>query len=304
MSTKNNILLTGGTGFLGSYISQELRAQNYDVTTLGRSERNDIKCDLSGTIPSKIGQPDMVIHSAGKAHSVPRSPEEAGAFYSVNERGTLNLLKGLDGTKHIPNTLVFISSVAVYGLEEGQMINENHPCLADSAYGKSKLEAEKILINWCHDRGVRLTILRLPLLVGKNPPGNLGAMIKWMKRGLYFGIGKGASKKSMVLASDVARFIPRIAAFGGTYNLTDGYHPSVCELENAMANWLGIRKPVRIPDPLINGLAKIGDKLGAVFPLNVDKYKKLTSTLTFSDKLVREKGWNPRTVISYLQSHE
>lgn len=299
----NKILLTGAGGFFGQIIHDVL-VNKHEIVSLGVSSSNDYRFDLAIDIPQIHDQCELVIHAAGKAHTVPESVEEVEQFYAVNYTGCLNLVKGLEKMNNTPTYFVFISTVAVYGVERGVLITENQSLNGVTPYAKSKIRAEELLQNWCRTRNIRLTILRLPLLIGESPPGNLGAMIKWMKRGLYFGIGNGASKKSMVLASDVARFIPHIATIGGTYNLTDGYHPSVCELENALATRLGIRKPVRIPDPVIKGLAKIGDKLGTGFPLNSDKYEKLTSTLTFSDKLARDKGWNPRTVLSYLQDHE
>jgi nucleoside-diphosphate-sugar epimerase len=185
-------------------------------------------------------------------------------------------------------------------MESGSEIAETHPLLGVSPYAKSKINAEKIVQEWCSQNRIMLTILRLPLVVGYNPPGNLGMMIKWMKRGLYVGIGSGQTRKSMVLAEDVARFIPIIQQVGGTYNLTDGVHPSMQELENALARAFGKSKPLRFPERWLRTLAKAGDTLGDRTPLNTNRLAKLTSTLTFSDGKARKEGWSPRSVLEYI----
>ena len=201
----------------------------------------------------------------------------------------------------ISKRFVFISSVAVYGKEEGNLIDENTPLSGDTPYAKSKINTEELLKSWTSENNIILTNLRLPLVVGESPPGNLGAMIRMLKRGLYLGIGSGATRKSMVLAEDVGHFIPVVAAIGGTYNLTDGHHPSMLELECAIAEKLHKSKPWRLPDLFIRIMAGAGDFLGDRFPVNSKQFAKLTSTLTFSDARARNMaGWSPHSVINHL----
>jgi len=148
---------------------------------------------------------------------------------------------------------------------------------------------------------VLLTILRLPLLVGENPPGNLGSMIKAIEKGYYFNIGGGKSKKSMVLANDVAAFIPKVASIGGIYNLTDGYHPNFYELSTLICKNRNKKIPLNIPSIIANLLGYIGDVIGKSMPLNTVKLKKITTDLTFDDSKAREiAGWNPNPVLNDL----
>jgi nucleoside-diphosphate-sugar epimerase len=287
------ILLTGANGFLGNYIYNHLVLSD-NVSTLGRYN-GDLICDLSLSIP-KIEEVDLVVHAAGKAHINPKTSDEIESFYNVNLLGTKNLLQGLTIT--LPKRFVFISSVSVYGLIRGENINEDHSLLAHETYGKSKIEAEQIVQEWCNNHSVRCTILRLPLVVGTNPPGNLGNLIEGIKKGYYFNIGGGEAKKSMVLATDVAKFILKAAQVGGTYNLTDGYHPNFDELSNLIAKQLGKNKVKNIPNFIAKSIAKVGDVFGSRAPLNSDKFKKITSTLTFDDSKARAAfGWNPTPVL-------
>jgi nucleoside-diphosphate-sugar epimerase len=288
------IVMTGGSGFLGQIILKEL--SRYKVVTISRSG-SDINVDLSKEVPS-LPTVDLIIHCAGKAHSVPKTEEEKQAFFDVNLKGTANLLSGLEKANSLPKSFVFISTVAVYGCETGVMINENYPLNARDAYGLSKIEAEKLVQSWCNKNNVICSILRLPLLVGENPPGNLGAMINAIKRGYYFNISGGTAKKSMVLGDDVAKIILKAAEIGGTYNLTDGENPAFFALSSYIASELNKSKPKNIPAWLAKLMGRIGDLFGRKSPINSAKLSKITSDLTFDDAKARiVLGWKPSSIV-------
>ena len=289
------VLLTGANGFLGNYINK-FTSNFINVFTLGRLNCF-INCDLSNSIPL-LPEVNIVIHAAGKAHSVPKTSLEKQLFFEVNFNGTQNLLKGLELCKSLPKAFIFISSVAVYGRENGLNISEDAPLLAKDPYGLSKIQAENLIKEWCKKNNVICTILRLPLLVGANPPGNLGVMIRGIQKGYYFNIAGGNAKKSMVLASDIAKFILKAAEFGGTYNLTDGIHPTFNELSKNLSHQFGRSFVPNMPLFVANLLAKLGDLLGNSFPINSNKLSKITSTLTFDDSKARNAfGWKPTPVL-------
>lgn len=160
------VILTGAYGFLGKAIANHFSGR--ELVRLGRSS-GDLVVDLSLEIP-RLPACDLVIHAAGKAHIVPKTVMEKIAFHQVNVGGTANLLAGLANSS-VPKYFVFISSVSVYGLDEGTLIDEDAPLLAKDAYGRSKIAAEEMVLNWCKKNEVVCSILRLPLLAGTNPPG-------------------------------------------------------------------------------------------------------------------------------------
>ena len=288
------MLLTGSNGFLGHYIYKYIK-NYFVVSTLTRS-KGDYKINLEQEIPNFSEQYEIVIHAAGKAHTNPKSNQEIASFYNINVIGTKNLLEGL--SKSLPKQFVFISSVSVYGLIEGLNINETAPLLAEDPYGKSKIDAENLIKNWCEENNVICTILRLPLIVGVNPPGNLGSLIRGIKKRYYFNIGGGKAKKSMVLATDIAKFILNAAQVGGTYNLTDGIHPTFKELSNYIVSQLGKSYIPNLPLSIAKQLAFAGDIIGDRFPINSNKLSKITSTLTFDDSKARAAfGWDPTPVL-------
>ena len=297
-------LLTGASGFLGKYIGQALQSQGFETTTLGRKNASLI-CHLESEIPAITEAPYLVVHAAGKAHVVPQTPAEEKEFFEVNLEGTRRLCQAFDLLKKWPERFVFISTVAVYGVEEGENISENHTLQGSTPYAKSKMEAEQFLKNWSHAHGVLLSILRLPLIAGANPPGNLGAMAKGIATNRYFNIGEGAARKSVVMASDVAKWIPKLAEVGGIFNLTDGQHPSFAALAALMAQQLHKKSPMSIPRWMALPMAFAGNFLGQKAPINTDKLRKITATLTFDDSKARAAfGWSPSAVLQAFKLAE
>ena len=289
------ILLTGSTGFLGRTILKEL--SNFQVVTVSRNN-SEINADLTA---GKIELPKVnaVIHAAGKAHLVPKTQKEIVEFATVNVGGTENLLNSLE--TNLPESFVFISSVSVYGRLEGDLISEEASLNASDPYGLSKIQAEAMIESWCLRNNVKLSILRLPLLVGANPPGNLGSMIRAIRKGYYFNIAGGSARKSMVMAQDVARIIPKVIKVGGIYNLTDGFHPTISELSQMIASQLGKGQPKNIPKWAAEIMAVVGDLLGQKSPFNSYKLHKLIADLTFDDSKARlEVGWAPNAVLESL----
>ena len=293
-----NIIITGASGFLGKHVVQELTRLQYNIDTIGRSNTSTIEADISKEVSPLSKQYDLVVHVAGKAHVIPKTKAEKKEFYDVNLKGTKNLLKALTNK---PSYFIFISSVAVYGLVSGNKINETEELKAVDSYGTSKIYTEKIILDWCKKNDVCCTILRLPLLVSENPPGNLGAMLKAIRKGYYFNIGGGTAKKSMVLVRDVVQFIPLIYKIGGIFNLTDGVHPSFKELSVVLSP---NKKIFNIPLSFAIVLGLIGDLLGDNSIINSKKVKKITSNLTFDDLKAREFGWKPQSVLEYIKNND
>lgn len=296
------VLITGASGFLGSIVKQKFDIHSETVITLGRNTSSDIVVDLANEIPDLTGLTDLkrVIHVAGKAHDFSNTSKIEQDHLNVNFRGTVHLCQALERMAILPEQLVFISSVAVYGTESGNLIDENHPLNGSTSYAKSKLKAEKYLAEWGEKNNVKILILRLPLVIGKNPPGNLKRMIRAIKFGYYIRFGDGKAQKSMVLAEDVAHLILNASLSFGIYNLTDRNHPTIKELEEVIMKHYKVVYILSFPLILVRLFAKIGDKF-AFIPLNSKVLHKLTHSLTFNDqKAVIEWNWSPKRV---LDSH-
>jgi len=296
------VLITGATGFIGRYIAKRWREADAELTTLGRSRGNDIVCDLRETPPDLGNRTfDTIIHCAGKAHSIPRTKKDFDDFFRTNVEGTKNLLRSLDDLTQKPERVIFISSVAVYGKDEGVDIDETAPLSGNTPYALSKIEAEEAIRKWAEENQTSYFNLRPALVVGANAPGNLGALTASIRKGRYIRIANNKAKKSLVLAEDVARLTLTVDKESGAYNLTDRIDPEFGAIESAIAESCGKRLRWRVPGSFLKVVCGIGT--AAALPLNNELYKKVTSSLTFSSDLaVKELGWKPASCLDHIGS--
>lgn len=292
------ILVTGSNGFLAKNLLEGLK--DHTVYTLDLFNA-DYNYDLSKEIPKFNHKFQLIIHCAGKAHVVPKNENEKKEFYDVNHQGTINLCKGLNKVSQAIVSLVLISSVSVYGLDEGSEIDESFELLGESAYAKSKVLAEEYIADWSSSNKINYLILRLPLIVGSLPPGNLGKMINAIQRGRFFLVAKGQARKSMVNASDLSSLILRNLDKRGVYNLSDGHHPSFKEIEEIISKRLGVHKSPHLSSLLSRALSFVGDII-PIFPFNSRTLAKMTKDLTFADKKAREElGWIPSSCLENIK---
>lgn len=293
------LLFTGGTGFLGNSILPILK-KTYEVTTIGITPQDMLQCNLAKEVPELPGHYEVILHACGKAHSVPKTEAEKQVFFDVNYQGTLNLCTALEKVG-VPKSFVFISTLSVYGTKTGEMIDETHPLNGTSPYAKSKIMAEKFLVEWAQKNNVILSILRPSLMVGPNAPGNLGAMVNGIKKGRYLNIDHGKARKSLLMVYDIANVLPKLVEVGGVYNICDDTNPSYGELSRLMCEQLGKRAPLSIPMWLAKPLAWIGNLIPS-FPFNTYRLQKLTQTCTYSnEKIKRGLDWEPLNVLENLK---
>ncbi|MBQ7211827.1 MAG: NAD-dependent epimerase/dehydratase family protein [Muribaculaceae bacterium] len=298
MEKQPSALVTGASGFIGKYVARELRDAGYDVSTLSRSEDADFRCDLAQSVPDFSGRRFcLVAHVAGTA-------DNASAD-AVNRQGTENLAKGL--AEAHPEAFVFISSASVYGITEGENIDESHPLAPVTDYGRSKLAAEQFLTEWTKRNAVRLTVLRPVMVVGTGMTGQLMTMARGIDRGTYFNIKGNTARRSVVHAIDVARAVRLLAEAGasGAFNVTDGVDSSLIDLAEAFAVRIKGKRIADVPARWIRLAARFGDLLKGHFPIDSSRLDKITKTLTFDSSRLRAAiEWQPIDVVDYLRTHD
>lgn len=165
-----NILITGGAGFIGSHLARKLlnraaRVTVYDNLSVGRKENvpsgaNLIIGDLMdyARVASAVAEADAVCHLAARV-SIRASMDGFHEDAQTNLLGTLNVVRALSGSR--VRKLVFASSMAVYAdSESAQPIPENYPTEPASFYGISKLAGEKYVSLAGQSLGVHTAILR------------------------------------------------------------------------------------------------------------------------------------------------
>ena len=188
-----NILLTGGTGYIGSHTAVALCAQGHSVVLLdnlanSRASVAESIEQIAGTaVPFVEGdvrdtakvesvlvdyQIDAVIHFAG-LKAVGESVQNPLAYYANNVQGTISLLQAMQACD--VKTLVFSSSATVYGEPRYLPLDEAHPTSATNPYGRTKLHIEEMLQDLvASDPSWRVACLRYFNPVGAHESGLIG----------------------------------------------------------------------------------------------------------------------------------
>ncbi len=153
--------------------------------------------------------------------------------------------------------------------ERGSSLDEAFSPSPETPYGKSKLEAEKIVEDYGGKYKFKTTSLRLPLVYGPGNKGNVYGMIEAVDRGRFVMIGRGANRRSMVYvenAVDAAlSVVNNSRADSSVYIVTDGIDYSLKELYDIIAIGLGKRPhSFFVPMGLARGLAVMGGIAGSM----------------------------------------
>lgn len=295
----NEILITAAGGFLGKYLVDELRRTLPSepepvLHAAGISPYNDYIVDLTRETFEPTRRYHTVFHLLGSCTD--------GDFTALNVTATRNLLESLE--KNVPDNIVYVSSTDVYGAAEGVEINENREPEPAGEPGSTKLEAEKMLGEWCAAHKVTLTILRSPAIVGTGMRGELRRLVNSIYRGSYHHIDDETARLSVVHATDVARAMVMLQDVGGLYNITDGANPSRHDLAEAFAHRMGNKRIYTLRAKRARIFARICDFI----PLFGYGRKTLAGryrTLTFDDtRLRRAIDWTPSPVVDYLKTHD
>ena len=225
-----NILLTGGTGYIGSHTSLAFHNENNNIILYDNlTNSNQVVNNKLSTITGKIFpfiegdirdtqkliktfvdyKVEAVIHLAGKK-SVAESVKNPIDYYDNNVGGTISLLKAIQFTKL--KNLVFSSSATVYGEPQYLPIDEYHPMKPTNPYGRSKLQIEKILYDFTKTNpDFKVACLRYFNPVGAHKSGLIGENPKGKPNNLMPYITQVAIGKH-----------PNLNIFGNDYNTHDG----------------------------------------------------------------------------------
>ncbi|MGO3713219.1 UDP-glucose 4-epimerase GalE [Alcaligenes aquatilis] len=224
------ILVTGGTGFIGSHTCLELIADGYQVLVLDNLSNSqesvlDALEQISGTRPEFIRgdirdrilldrifqEHDIaaVIHFAG-LKAVGQSVSQPLNYYDNNIAGTVILMQAMQQAG--VRSLVFSSSATVYGDPQQLPIPEDHPLSATNPYGHTKLVLEEIMGNvYRSEPGWRIGLLRYFNPVGAHPSGLIGEAPQGVPNNLMPYVAQVASGQRA-----------QVQVFGQDYDTPDG----------------------------------------------------------------------------------
>ena len=268
------IVVTGASGFIGQAAVPVLRSRGHEVVALGRAVTGDLAAPVNWF--AHLAGADAVVHLAALAHA--RGVDEARLrAVNVDAAHALGKAAASAGVR-----LLLMSSIKVLGEETRESAFTNaSPAAPQDAYGRAKAAAEAALRAL---PGLRLTVLRPPLVYGPGVKANFLALLRAIAHGWPLPLAAIANRRSLVyagnLADVVARCLESPQAVGKTFNLSDG--PPVSTPDLCRAIGAALERPARLfafPPALLELLPPA---------------RKLTRSMVVDDAAIRrELGWEP-----------
>ena len=302
------IAVTGATGFIGSHLVEALVCHGHEVTCLARNpNRTRALSDLPvrfvyGSVDSTpalaglVDGQEMVVHAAGLTKAL--SSKE---YVRVNVGGTERLLSAIEGNGRHVGRFVFFSSAEVMGPSgPGRVLTEDSGLRPSSAYGKSKLLAEKSLSGL--GQRMPVTVVRPPAVYGPRDK-DFAILFRLISKG-FFPMVSPPPAVSVVyvknLVAGICKAIDHPQETGiRSYFFTDGRESTWTEFGAIIARAVG-RKPfvLRVPVFAVHAIAAtagIASSLtGKAGILSRDKIREMVGSWVVSDERARrELGYRP-----------
>lgn len=243
-----HIILTGSSGYIGQQLEIYLKSKNHKILTVNKQELWDI---ANGT--KEINKADLIIHCAGLAHR--RNVNSVDHYMSVNKELTIRLAHkaAFANIEHF----IYISTAKVHGEITNQPITSTSPLSPNDLYSKSKAEAETELMKLKY--GMRISILRPPLVYGESTKGNISILNKLNQLKIPTPVGRTENKRSFLSIYNLCSAIETLATSNtnrnsGAFLIHDGLNISTKEFINQLYELkLLENKPlfIHIPDSLM-----------------------------------------------------
>lgn len=229
-----NVLVTGATGFMGSYLVPKLIEKGYYVRLLVRDKTKAKNlfgdtCEIfvgdiesENTIKGCCNNIDVVYHMAAlMGHDSP-SPEVFERFRKVNVSGVANIIN--EALESHVKKFIHVSSTAALGLQQAVIyVDENTECKPYTPYQVSKREGEICVLDAAKNRGLPAVIIRPSMVYGPGFKGDFLTLARVCKTGWFPRIGRGKNLSPALYITDLIealiRFIDK-GTFGEIYLLS------------------------------------------------------------------------------------
>ena len=216
MSDKK-IFITGARGFVGKNLCIELDKKGYRFLPSSRDKRNErneylrdlIECDFDKTfdLTNSLAGCHTVIHCAGRAHIMKRASRDSFMFDKVNHLATKHLAKQaiLAGVTRF----ILISTAGVMGkkTEPGFPFKVDDEPNPQGEYAVSKIRGEEALISECQNTNMNYTIIRPPLIYGKDAPGNWKKLVNLLNHNFPLPLKGIKNKRSFIFIGNLIDLI-------------------------------------------------------------------------------------------------
>ena len=264
---RRTALITGATGALGPAVLREFQDADWKVRTLSRTPPapgtvaagfSHVAADTADTraLAEAMRGTSVVVHMAARLHIADPGPEPEAEYWRVNVEGASHVMDvaRAAGVQRV----VFISSICVYGVQDGVVDEETKP-RPSSLYARTKCRAEEIVLNSRSAEGHPLgAVLRLGSVYGPTMKGNYARLVRALASRRFVPVGRGLNRRTLVFEDDAAKAIllaaSHSAAAGRRFNVTDGSVHTVASITASICGALG-RRPPRYFVPSGVGLA-------------------------------------------------
>jgi nucleoside-diphosphate-sugar epimerase len=301
----NRIIIFGGSGFVGSYLTKYFLKNNIakiilkvDISAPERIVNgvDFIKVDIRNPIDPKIINDDFdAIINLAAVHKSPGHPRQE--YFETNILGAKNICV-LAEQKGI-SRIVFTSSISVYGPDEAEK-TEDSLTMPSIPYGISKLAAEYIHREWQLKAPERkLAIIRPAVIFGKGEKGNFTRIASALKKGIFVYPGRKDTIKACVYVKDVCRLIMQLMTTDQDYCCYNLCYPEKTTIEDvckAFHKALGFKLPrLKLPECIINAGASILKNVNTPFVrglgLDPARIAKLVNSTNISSKKLMDSGF-------------
>lgn len=301
-------LVTGATGFVGRALVTRLRHAGNFVRGVARTPREGpadeyVAMDLA-ELPadSRICDGiDVVFHLAAKTHDMAEAAGAEAQYRRANVEGTRRLLDAARGRG--VRRIVFVSSVKAIDEGNDSPASETTPLRPSTHYGRSKLEAEQLVMAATAAGGFTAVCLRFPLVYGPAQRGNLQRMIAAIERNRFPPPPDNGNRRSMLHVENAVDALLLAAederAAGRTYLVADARPYSTREVYDAVRVALG-RAPLtwHVPEWTFKLLAATGDVMriatGRRVGFDSDALQKLLGSAAYDISRIRQElGYQP-----------
>ena len=260
------VLLTGASGFIGSYFLTHYK-DAYEIKTFSFLHDDFEALDLHGV--------DVVVHLSALVHQMGGATD--AAYEAINVMQTVKLAQKAKASG--VGQFVFMSTVKVYGEETCTAYTETSACHPEDAYGKSKLKAEAALLT-LEVGDFRIAIIRTPIVYGYGVKANIKNLVSLVKKVPILPFGAIKNARSMVYVGNLTHLIDTVIdqKTSGIYLAADDEPLSTTRLIELIAKVLG-KKVTLVKVPFFESLLKL---------LKPSFHKRLYGSLEVDNRITKE----------------
>lgn len=299
------ILITGGSGFIGSNLVEYFLKKRYYVTVFDKynfqnnwgwleniKKNKNLSVKLGDIrdfdfLDNIIKNNDEIIHLAALI-GIPYSYESPLAYIKTNIEGTYNVLESC--RKNKSKNLIITSTSEVYGSSDYEPMDENHPCKSQSPYAATKKAADELALSYHKSFNLNVKIIRPFNTFGPRQsaraviPNIIYQLIN--KKIKYVKLGNIYPRRDYTFVEDLcdAYFkILKLKKFGEIFNVGTGENYSIEEIYHKVSKIVGVKKKIKIENKRIR---KVKSEVNSL----KSDYKKINSYTNWKPHTKFEQG--------------